>query len=440
MAKVLFVEKQLRNEKLGLMHLAAVLKKGGHEVELICTEEEDIESVMVLFDPDFVAFSVMTGGHQYAAELNRTLKAQYDYISVFGGPHCTFFPEIVDEDGVDFVIQGAGEERILEVVEGRLAPGLYKGNIPENMDALPFPDRNIIYKYGRFADNPIKNIMTIRDCPYNCSYCYNHLWKSFYADQQSRLFQRRSVDSVIDEIHAIQANYPLQKINFLDDNFIQKREWIKEFCLSYKEKVHLPFLINVRVNLLDEQLVADLKDAGLEMVNFALESANPVVQRDVLNRGNFSNESVSKSIDLFRKFNIRVRMQNMIGLPVQDPLADALATLKFNLENRVDDAWVSIFQPYPRTQLAAYCEQNGFITGASIENCADSFFDESRLDIPDKDKLYRLQKWWYHIVRYSLPAEFIDLLLDFPISRDQGDILLSERFRMSKKYFYGLET
>lgn len=439
MATILFIERQLRNEKLGIMCLSAVLKAAGHQTELIQAEVEDIHAAMQRLSPDFVAFSLMTGEHRYVLQLNVELKRHYRFQTILGGPHCSFFPEIADEEGVDFVVQGAGELVINEIVEGRLNPGLYRGDLVEDFDALPFADRELLYKYKNFRDNPIKNIMTIRDCPYNCSYCYNHLWKQLYHDQRQRLFKRRCVGHVIAEIDAIRARYPLEKINFLDDNFLQQRQWLHEFCRRYRSEVGLPFLINVRANLVEEEMIRELCEAGLQMVNFALESADPLVQRDVLNRGDFSNDSVAASLEIFRKYNIRMRMQNMIGLPVDDPLADALNTLRFNLKHRVDDAWVSIFQPYPRTSLARYCLERGLISDNNLDHCAESFFDESRMDIPDKEKISRLQKWWYFIVRYNLPLAMVKILLEVPMGKDIEQQLLELRFVMSKQQFYGIQ-
>jgi len=40
----------------------------------------------------------------------RALKSRYDFHSVFGGPHPTFFPEIIDEESVDAVCLGEADE------------------------------------------------------------------------------------------------------------------------------------------------------------------------------------------------------------------------------------------------------------------------------------------------------------------------------------------
>ena len=121
----------------------------------------------------------------------------------------------------------------------------------------------------------------------------------------------------------------------------------------------------------------------------------------------------------------------MIGLPVKNPFKDALNTLKFNLENKVDDSWVTIYQPYPKTKLGEYCLEHGFAEGNLSDSCADSYFNESRLNIPDKDKIQRLQRWWHFITKYNVPLEFMDILLEIPLSKET-DEMIRRRKRKTK--------
>lgn len=442
MAKVLFIERKIRDEKQGLMYLSAVLKEKGHETEVVQTEEEDIFSIIEKFNPDFFAYSICTGEHKHALELNSQLKQKYPgKLSIFGGPHVTFFPEIANEEGVDYAVIGEGEEAIIDIVNGSKQK-IIKKPLIRDINSLPLPDRSLMYKYDRLKNNPMKNIITQRDCPYSCTYCYNHIWRELFKDEKEKLFQRKDVDYVIKEIKDIQQQSPVKKILIQDDNFIgigeKNKKWIEEFCEKYKKEINLPFLCSLRVNVIDEELIKKLKDAGLEMVNFALESADPYVQHEILNRGQITNQDVEKAIALFKKYGIRCRMQNMIGLPLENPLKDAMNTLEFNLKNRVDDSWVSIYQPYPKTRLGEYCLEKGFVTGDLLKSCADSFFDESRLNIPDKDKLQRLQKWWHFIVRYNLPLEFVNILLEVPLTQENMKMLQELRFRYAREKLYGI--
>ena len=47
---------------------------------------------MANFLPDIAGYSAMTGEHLELISLNSILKKILDLVSVFGGPHATFYP------------------------------------------------------------------------------------------------------------------------------------------------------------------------------------------------------------------------------------------------------------------------------------------------------------------------------------------------------------
>ncbi|MBF0343531.1 MAG: B12-binding domain-containing radical SAM protein [Nitrospirae bacterium] len=436
MAKVLFVDVEQRNEKLGIMYISAALKKSGHDTMLCWFDKEDVDSIVRSFSPDFLAFTLTTGIHRRLIKIATTLKKQHGLKIIMGGPHITFFSDNIPENVADFLVIGQGESVVSSIVEGKITDRIIKSDLID-INTLSFPDRALFYRFKEFRDNPMKNIITMRDCPYSCSYCYNHSWKKMFKGQPYFL-QRRTVDNVIEEIKVIKERFILEKILFIDDNFIVNEKWVREFSEKYKKEVNLPFICSMRVNLLNEEKLQTLKEAGLFMVNFALECADPFVQKNILNRGYINNEHVIDAISMLKKHNIKSRMQNMIGLPLDDSLKDALNTLSFNQKNQVEDSWVSIFQPYPNTKLAKYCIDNGFIEGDLEKNIADSFFDKSSIKIDHKDEINRLQKWWYYIVRYNFSDNFVRQLLTIDIDDSIAQKLQDLRFDFSKRYLYDI--
>jgi len=435
MSRILFVETDIRLEKLGIMYVSAALKQNGHDTLLCRYECDDIHDCITSFCPDFLAFSVTTGKNVFLFELAANLKKQYGLKTIFGGPHATFFSDSIPEDVADFVVVGQGEKAVVEIVENRAAGRIVKCDFMD-LDLIPFPDRELFYRFDEFRDNPIKNIITCRDCPYSCAYCYNHSWKQMFKTE-TNFMQKRSVGSVISEIRSLKDRYLLRKIMFVDDNFLFHKDWVFEFCEQYRKEIGLPFLCCFSLNLLDECLLERLKAAGLWMVTFAIESADPTVQKTVLNRGHVSNNQIIKALSLLKKYGIKCRMQNMIGLPLQDSIGDALNTLAFNKRHKVADSWVSIFQPYPNTALAEYTLRNGFCD--SIENSyADSFFDRTHLNIENAEKINRLQKWWYFIVRYGISKANVRILLEIPIDELALRSLQDLRFEYSRKYLYDI--
>ena len=436
MSNILFIEKKMETEKLGMMYLSAYLKERGHNTELVQTDEEDIFEAIERFKPNVFAYSTCTGEHRHALKTNEKIKKRYPKIlSVFGGAHPTFFPEIANEKDVDFVVIGQGEEAMIEIIEGKTKQKIIKKPLMENLNSLPIPDREILYKYDAFRNNPMKNVITQRDCPYDCTYCHNHLNRELFKDEKHKMFQRKTVDYTIKEIENIKKNYPLERILFIDDSFLGNRKWLDEFCKKYKEKINLPFICCVRANLVKEDLVVKLKNAGLSRVHFSIESASPYVQKEILNRGQITNQDIEESIMFFKKYNIMIRLQQMIGLPIENPLEDALNTLKFSLKNKPDESWVTIYQPYPKTKLGEYCLEHGFAKGNLEDYCGDNYFNESRLDIPDKDKIQRLQRWWHFITKYNLPVEFIQVLLEIPLDNGSMEKMAELRIKDYKTQF-----
>ena len=115
--KILFIYKNLYiYEFKGLPQLSSILKKHGHEVRLALSERENVSKIIKKWKPDIVGYSITTGLHKYYLNLNRKLKEKANFYAVFGGPHATYFPEIIKEKGVDAVCIGEGEEAIIDLI------------------------------------------------------------------------------------------------------------------------------------------------------------------------------------------------------------------------------------------------------------------------------------------------------------------------------------
>ena len=132
MAKVLWVEKQIDYEPQGIMSISAVLKEAGHDVALTIAAQEDPVQFAKDYQPDIIGYSMMTGSQHYYLKLNRRIKEALNgnrVMSVVGGPHPTFFPDIVNEDSVDGVCVGEGEGPMVDLANA-LDNGGFHPDIP----------------------------------------------------------------------------------------------------------------------------------------------------------------------------------------------------------------------------------------------------------------------------------------------------------------------
>ena len=435
MSSVLFLEKKLRADKLGMLYLSRIMKDAGHAVDMIQDDIDDADLYLSSHHIDFVMYSVVTGEHPWFVKRNKELKKKYKFIAVMGGPHFTFFPEqgLSDPD-IDFVVQGPGESVILDIVENRATEKIIMGHIPDDVNAMPWPDRSILYKYEEFGTARMKRFIVSRDCSYNCSYCLNSAFHQLYRDERHKFFQRTLPDNMISEIKATKEEYGLELVYFNDDNLAADHNWLLEFCDRYKREVGLPFCGSISANSVNSRILEVMSSAGCSFLNIALESANPQTQK-FLGRGFMTNQQIKDACDACKSFGIKVRLQNMIGLPLDDPLGDALETLRYNQMINPMDSWASIFQPYPKTELWNYCIEKGFI---NEDAKGKKFFEETCLNIPQAQKINRLCKWWFFMVRYQIPIELVAIVLELPLTGKQQNELQDLRWKTSANLLYGI--
>jgi anaerobic magnesium-protoporphyrin IX monomethyl ester cyclase len=416
--RVLFVEKQIDYEPLGLLYLSSVLRQAGHQVRLAVAAVEDPVAVAREWQPGVVGYSVYTGSQTYYRDLNLRIKEAVDVVSVFGGPHPTYFPEYVEQPGVDAVCVGEGEGAILDLVEaveaGQPLTGIdnwwfkHDGQLEQNpvrpgeddLDRLPLPDRGLLYEKDAFArQSGIKHFITSRGCPYDCTYCFNHALAGIYRGKGKRLRQM-SVDRVVQEVKGVQERYPTQFVVFLDDLFIVYVDWLRELAEKFPREVGLPFFCNVRANLVTPAKIALLKEAGCASVGMGLETGNPALRNEILKR-NLSDEQIVEASRLIREAGIQLLTTNMIGLP-GGTLTNDLETLALNHACKPAYANAFLYQPYPRTELGEYARKGGYVEG-SLDDIDPSAWERSvlRFSTPEEkrqienfNKLFALAVEW----------------------------------------------
>lgn len=433
MSHVLFVEKKLRTDKLGMLYLSSIMKNSGHDVDMIQDDVDDMDEYLAKHDVDIIMYSVMTGEHQWYIQKNTKLKEKYDFVSVVGGPHFTFFPEQGENDPcIDYVVRGPAEDVILDVIEGRVNEKVVMGHIPD-INALPFPDRTILYKYDEFGKARMKRFIASRDCYHRCKFCYNPLFHKLWQDEKHMFHQRILPDKMIKEIERVRKDYGLELVYFNDDDLAGSREWLIEFCEKFKSKVGLFFCGSIRASSVDYDLLKVMADAGCTFLLIGLQSANEKTLK-LIGR-TVTSEQVRRVCEWCDDLAIKVRVENMIGLPTEDPLGDALETLEFNMGLKLADSWTAIFQPFPKTELWQYCVDRELIN--SDTNCV-RFYDSTVLAIDNAEKINRLHKWWYFVVKHRMPMELVDILLEIPLDEKQSSAMWNLRWKMAAREVYGL--
>lgn len=456
MVKVAFVQKTFYSY-FGTMSISAVLKKNGHETELFMEfHEKDIVDAIKNSKPDVVAFSCLTatGEFEWAVETAKKLKRILpDVPIVFGSIHPTLFPEkTINENDVDIICVGEGEIPMLELCNklGKKPgianiptniPGLwvkkngkvYKngvGELVEDLDSLPFADRALYDKYHYFDNATSIDALAGRNCPFNCSFCYSHVFREMYKGK-GKFVRKRSVANVIEELEEVKEKYSPKFFTFVDELFTLEKTWLYDFLAQYKEKINIPFICSVRLDLLTDEMVLNLKNAGCYRVCVGLETGSEELRNGIL-RKNIPNAKLIESAKLLKKHKLKFLTTNMLGLP-GETLEQGFETVKLNQQIGTDFVWCSVFQPYPLLDITKDMIEKKIIPDADPSCFPTTYFTRSLLKQKDIEKLVNLHKFFYISVKFPFTTPIIKQLIKLPSNKlfDWVFILSFGYFQMS---------
>lgn len=403
-------------EPLGLFHLASVAKQEGWEPKVMMAhypEFKELDQALREFKPDILGFTLYTGNHLETGKYFDRVRKEYPDVKIaVGGPHATYFPNDCIKHA-DYVVVSDGFYALRRILRGEVEPGIIHLT---RIEPFPPADREQFYRDSPFHGNgPIKNVITRTGCPFSCTYCYNssrleNIASALTPEQQKemqavlgpsqRLFPSvvRPLDEVIAEIDHIREIAPAtQMIYFQDDLFGIDMRWFREFIKKYE--CRFPFHVNIRVDTLNPKTEAGrerldaMREAGCTGVTLAIESASPVVRREVLDR-NMQDEMIFDSMAYMGKLGYKVRTFMMLGLPrgaTTEPtemnLEADLRNLEFNVRLREatglpNVAWASTLAPYRGTRIEQYCRKHGFYSGANEDINEESYRMRSALRFP----------------------------------------------------------
>ncbi len=310
-------------------------------------------------------------------KLIRQIKNKFPLIKiVIGGEHVSALPKYIMENTpqVDICVCGEGEETIVDIAKNFFSN-------PQKVDGIFFRDaQNIIIKTSTrkrifkiediprpdWNSVPIENyfkhnshwtprqidqkksmvILASRGCPYKCTFCSNEqMWSSYHT---------RSPDDVIQEIEHYVEKYKINNIDFCDLTAFLNKKWILRFTDLWKEKklnVSWTTPIGTRSEMLDNEIIAKLKDANCRYYSFAPDSGSPRILEMIDKKVDLN--KIYQTIKTAAKLGLVIKCHFIIGFPFERR-SDIGKTIWFMLKTAwagAEDTLIFIFTPYPGSKI-----------------------------------------------------------------------------------------
>lgn len=355
---------------LNLGVLAAISENCGMDSEIIDGEAlhlsaSDLVSQAMQKSADIFVLTGMSPFFHLSVEVAEKLRAAGSKTPIcIGGQHITIVEEKGFKTVFDFGFVGEGEESwpvFLNALEGECdfsqVPGLIyrdgqevkknpRTNASKNLDIYPWPARHLLpmssYRLGTLRGRlPFTTIQTIRGCPWKCIFCA--------SDQlETTRIAKRSIPSVLSEIEHVVETWNTRHFMIVDDVLTLQRKRTIEFCNSIIDrKIDITFEGSTRANLVDDELLELMKEAGLIRLSFGLETVDEEMRKTMNKKVPL--EAYQEANLLCNKHNIEALNSVMIGLP-GETRENVRQTLRFLRQSReVKQANFAIATPYPGT-------------------------------------------------------------------------------------------
>lgn len=342
---------------LGLMYIASVLRKAGHEPRIL---EGDAESIRKQVEssseplPKYILITCMSSMYHEIIKM-RDYFHRWEIPIIFGGPHATILPGSLldpEKDLLDFVVVGEGEKTILKIIDRRLTIDqnhIIHGELTEDLDELPFPARDLVNrKYLRHS----VSMITSRGCPHNCSFCQPTLRKIFGSKPR-----RRSVGNVVQEMWECNHDFGVTDFEFFDDTFTSDKGWVYAFC-EFLEHLKMRFTWKAlsRVDMLDYPLLKAMKKAGLTKLSLGIESGSQKILNSY-SKG-VTIEQSHRILTICKELGIKVHGFFMIGA-LDETEGTIQETKRFIRAHTFDTIFVTVTTPTPCTRLYDQAEKEG---------------------------------------------------------------------------------
>ena len=330
-----------------MAYLAAILDRAGHEVRFTRRDVLDGDVALVL------SSLVDHRNETRWADATRARGVKVGFVGLAASKLPFLF-----EKHADFIVHGEPEEAVSRLARGEAFEGMVWSQELADLTALPLPRWDLLgVKSERRAGasvftRPIGGlpVLASRSCPEFCTYCPHRILTKYRG---------RPVESILDELEHLCRWYDRPFIIFRDPLFTQERDRVMALCEGILERgLDLRFECETRLDRLDEELLARMHQAGLQTVEFGVESLSPDTLRKV-GRRPIPEAHQREMVRACDRLGVRTVGFYVLGFNT-DTWDSIAATIEYSISLGQTLAQFKLLTPYPGTPLWKHMEAQVF--------------------------------------------------------------------------------
>lgn len=348
--------------RAGVGSLAGFLLHAGHAVSVLDPELDGQDAAaaaraIVALDPEWVGLPAYTIEVHDAAAIAREVRALAPGVRlVVGGYHPTALPveTLTEFPEFDAAIAGEAELPFAELLAGtpaarvaglvhRLADGGIVANPQRrdwpSLDDYPDPAWDLFPDLGRYP--MFVPVEAVRTCPHRCTFC---------LPATARKVRYRSVARFMAEVERLYADHGVRRFRFLSSGTfpLDRDHAIGILDALVARALDITWMTAVRVDSVDDELLARMRRAGCRHINLGIESGDPEVLRQC--RKGIDLDKVEAILRTCDRIGIETDLGFLIGLPGETE-ASLRNTRRFlrRVRNLATMANFAILTPFPGT-------------------------------------------------------------------------------------------
>jgi radical SAM superfamily enzyme YgiQ (UPF0313 family) len=394
-------------ESYGLLFAGTEFKKHG-EIKFFDAELTDPHDAIVEYQPDYVCFSPLTVFYPQAKNLETRLKSRLNFISIYGGHHATNCGEQLGDITVIGTVHGMDIHRL----------GIQKTG-PTRPENLILPAREECFRdIPRFKKRYRKVMLSVTGCPWTCTYCSSAspVTRKLYGKASCHL-KHRSIDDIISEAKLIKKF--THEVEWVDDDvFFGDPDWLKAFYRKWIDEIGIPMYVStVSVSALkaSPQLLKLMRRV-VHVVGLGVQAIDPTSLK-LLGRAWDNEKKIKEAYDYLVSFGFKVNLQCIIGLPVDDPVRDALKTIEGM--KRIGAGSIASCYPlqiYPNTALEQYVKDRKYPLNPECNGDTNSGLSAIDFGNVVNNRIRNICKLATMVIKYNISNQWLEAMMDLDLS------------------------